>query len=62
MASLLGVSSLLDKAFQSDVGLIKAHEADKLGNLTYHRISRGSNPVIAMASKPTIAEADKIVR
>jgi 3-oxoacid CoA-transferase A subunit len=51
----------LEKAFQPDVGLIKADKADKLGNLVYRRISRGANPIIAMASRLTIVEVDEIV-
>jgi len=56
-----GKEYFLEKAFQPDVGLIKAHKADKLGNLIYYKISRGSNPIVAMASKLTIAEVDEIV-
>jgi 3-oxoacid CoA-transferase A subunit len=44
-----------------DVGLIKAYKADTLGNLVYRGTGRGANPVIAMASKLTIAEVFEIV-
>lgn len=56
-----GVEYLLEKPFRPDVGVIKAHRADKLGNLTYYAASRGSNPIIAMASKLNIAEVDELV-
>jgi 3-oxoacid CoA-transferase A subunit len=56
-----GKEYFLEKPFKPDVGLIKAHKADKLGNLTYYGTSRGSNPIIAMASTLTIAEVDELV-
>ena len=59
--SIDGKEYFLEKPLQPDVGLIKAHKADKLGNLTYYEVSRGSNPIVAMASKLTIVEVDEIV-
>ncbi|MFO7964865.1 MAG: 3-oxoacid CoA-transferase subunit A [Desulfobacterales bacterium] len=56
-----GKEYFLEKPFQPDVGFIKAHKADRIGNLTYYGSSRGSNPIIAMASKLTIAEVDELV-
>ena len=56
-----GREYFFEKAFQPDVGLIKADKADKLGNLVYRKISRGSNPIVAMASRLTIVEVDEIV-
>lgn len=56
-----GKEYFLEKPFRPDVGLIKAHKADKLGNLTYYAASRGSNPIIAMAAKLTIVEVDELV-
>jgi 3-oxoacid CoA-transferase A subunit len=44
-----------------DVGLISAAKADTLGNLVYHGTARASNPIIAMASRYTIAEVLEIV-
>jgi len=32
-----------------------------LGNLTYRKTARNSNPIMAMAGKITIAEVDEIV-
>ncbi len=52
---------LLETAIPSDFALIKAHKADKLGNLTYRKTARNSNPIMAMAGKITIAEVDEIV-
>jgi len=56
-----GKEYFLEKPFKPDIGLIKAHKADNLGNLIYYGASRGSNPVIAMASTLTIAEVDELV-
>jgi len=44
-----------------DVGLISADKADKLGNLVYHGTARAANPIIAMASRYTVAEVFEIV-
>jgi 3-oxoacid CoA-transferase A subunit len=56
-----GKEYILEKPIRPDIGLIKAHKADKLGNLVYHGTSRGANPIIAMASKLTIVEVFDIV-
>ena len=52
---------IFEKPIRPDVGLIKADKADKLGNLIYRGSSRGSNPIIAMASKLTIVEVFEVV-
>lgn len=52
---------LLEPAIAGDIALIRAHKADKMGNLTYHQTARNSNPIMAMAGKITIAEVDEIV-
>ena len=52
---------LLETAIASDFALIRAHQADKMGNLTYRKTARNSNPIMAMAGKITIAEVDEIV-
>ncbi|MGA2158250.1 MAG: 3-oxoacid CoA-transferase subunit A [Dehalococcoidia bacterium] len=56
-----GKEYIFETPVRPDVGLVKAARADKLGNLVYHGSARGANPVIAMASKVTIAEVDEIV-
>ena len=43
------------------VGLVKAARADTRDNLVYRGSARGANPVIAMASRYTIAEVFEIV-
>jgi len=44
-----------------DVGLISAAKADRAGNLVYHGTARANNPIIAMASRYTVAEVFEIV-
>ncbi len=52
---------ILEKPIQADYALIRAHKADRLGNLIYNKTARNSNPNMAMAGKITIAEVDEIV-
>jgi len=56
-----GKEYLLEKPLQPDFGFVKAWKADKLGNLVYHRMQRTHNPLVARASKVTIAEVLEIV-
>ena len=56
-----GVDYILEEPLRPDVGFVKADKADTLGNLVYHGSARGANPVIAMASKYTIAEVFDVV-
>jgi 3-oxoacid CoA-transferase A subunit len=56
-----GKAYLFQEPIVPDVGLISAAKADTLGNLVYHGTARASNPIIAMASKFTIAEVLEIV-
>jgi len=56
-----GVEYILEEPLRPDVGLVKAAKADKLGNLVYRGSARGANPIIAMASKLTIAEVFDVV-
>jgi len=56
-----GIEYIFEKPLRPDVGLIKAEKADTFGNLVYCGTSRASNPVMAMASRYTIAEVFEIV-
>lgn len=44
-----------------DVALIKAFRSDRIGNLVYRKTSRNFGPVMAMASKRTIAQVTDVV-
>lgn len=52
---------VLERAIHADVALIRAHQADPLGNLAYYKTARNFNPLMAMAARLTIAEVDEIV-
>ena len=56
-----GREYLLEKPLTADFGFIRAHRADKLGNLVYRGGGRGCNPVMATACRTVIAEVDEIV-
>lgn len=56
-----GKEYIFQEPIVPDVGLISAAKADAVGNLVYHGTARASNPIIAMASKYTIAEVLEIV-
>jgi 3-oxoadipate CoA-transferase alpha subunit len=56
-----GRPHVMELALPGDVALVEAWEADRWGNLTYRRSGRNFNPVMAMAAKLTIVQAQKIV-
>jgi 3-oxoadipate CoA-transferase, alpha subunit len=56
-----GRKYVLEEALAGDVALIEAWEADRWGNLTYRSSARNFNPVMAMAAKLTVAQAQHIV-
>jgi 3-oxoacid CoA-transferase A subunit len=56
-----GRPHLLEHAIRGDFSLIRAHKADRYGNLTYRGTSRTFNATMAGASGVTIAEVDEVV-
>ena len=56
-----GRDYLLEKPLRADVALIKAHKADKAGNLVYRKAARNTNPIMAAAADITIVQADEIL-
>lgn len=56
-----GEAYLLERPLHADFAIIRAHAADRWGNLTYRMAMRNFNPVMAMAAAVTIAEVDEIV-
>ena len=56
-----GRTYVLEYALPGDVALVEAWEADRWGNLTYNKSGRNFNPVMAMAGKLTIVQAQHIV-
>ncbi len=56
-----GRTFLVEESLPGDVALIKARKADKAGNLVYSKTARNFNPLMAMACKTVIVEAEEIV-
>jgi 3-oxoadipate CoA-transferase alpha subunit len=56
-----GQDMLLETALTADYALVKAHRADRMGNLLYRMTARNFNPLMAMASTTTIVEAEELV-
>lgn len=56
-----GKEYLFYPALHADYAFVKAHQADKMGNLTYLGTERSYNPLMAMAANITIVEAEHIV-
>ncbi|HTY56581.1 MAG TPA: 3-oxoacid CoA-transferase subunit A [Candidatus Binataceae bacterium] len=56
-----GRKYLLEHAIKGDASLIRAHKADRYGNLTYRGSARTFNATMAGASTVTIAEVDEVV-
>jgi len=56
-----GRPHLLEHAIRGDFSLIRAHKADRFGNLVYRGTSRTFNATMAGASSVTIAEVDEVV-
>jgi acetate CoA/acetoacetate CoA-transferase alpha subunit len=56
-----GKQFLLERPLRADFALIRCHEADYHGNLTYRLTAANFNPVIAFAADCVIAESTEIV-
>src|SRR5262249_52649478 len=53
-----GREYLLEEALPLDYALIRAWQADAFGNLRFRRSQRNFNPLMAMAAKVTVVEAE----
>ena len=56
-----GKQYVLEYPIHGDVALVKAETGDRWGNLNYRMAARNFGPVMAMASKKTIATVHEIV-
>ncbi len=56
-----GQRYLMERALTPDVSLVKAHTADKSGNLVFRKTARNFNPNVAQAGKLTVVEVERIV-
>jgi len=55
-----GKDYLLELPLTADVALIKAHRADRSGNLVFRKAARNFNPLMATACQYVIVEAEHI--
>lgn len=56
-----GRGYVLEYPIKADYALIKAHKADRWGNLIYRKTARNFGPVMAAGAKVTVAQVDEIV-
>ncbi|MDR7866915.1 MAG: acetate CoA-transferase subunit alpha [Sporomusaceae bacterium] len=59
--TLAGREYLVELPLRADVALLKAHKADKAGNLVLRRSAKNFNPLMALAAGTVIAEVEQIV-
>ena len=52
---------VLEYPIRADLALIKAHKADRWGNLVYRKAARNFGPIMATAAACTVAQVDEIV-
>jgi 3-oxoacid CoA-transferase subunit A len=53
-----GVRAILERGIVADLALVRAHRADREGNLIYRRTARNFNPLVATAGRVTVAETE----
>ena len=56
-----GQTYVLERGIRTDLSLVKAHKADRTGNLVYRKTARNFNPMIATCGAVTVAEVEQIV-
>jgi len=56
-----GRTYVLEYPIHGDVALIKAHHADRLGNLVYRKTARNFGPVMATAASTVVAQVAEVV-
>jgi acetate CoA/acetoacetate CoA-transferase alpha subunit len=61
IVEVAGRDYLVETPLQADFSLVGAWQADYVGNLSYLLTAHNFNPIIAMAGKTVIAEAESIV-
>jgi len=56
-----GETYVMERALLPDVSVVKAHTADKAGNLQFRLTARNFNPAVAMAGKLCVVEVEHVV-
>lgn len=55
-----GVRCILERGIVADLALVRAHRADREGNLRYRLTARNFNPLVATAGRVTVVEAEEL--
>jgi len=56
-----GREFLLELPLGADFALLRGHQADPLGNVTYYKTGRNYSPLMATAARTVVVEVDEIV-
>ncbi len=56
-----GKTYVLEKPLKADFTIVRAYKADRWGNLVFRKTARNFSPMMCMAGKITIVEAEHIV-
>ncbi len=56
-----GEEYVMEHSLFAELGIIKAWKADTAGNLIFRKTARNFNPIMATASRVTVAEVEEIV-
>ena len=56
-----GRDYLLEYPLRGDVALVKAHTADRMGNVVYRKTARNFGPVMATAATTTVVQVERVV-
>lgn len=56
-----GVGYVLEQPLKGDFAFVKAHAADRWGNLTYRYAGRNFGPVMAMAATTTVVQVSELL-
>jgi 3-oxoadipate CoA-transferase alpha subunit len=56
-----GRTYVLEYPIKGDLALIKAHVADRMGNLVYRKTARNFGPVMATAARTVAVQVDRVV-
>jgi 3-oxoacid CoA-transferase subunit A len=56
-----GREYLLEKPLRADFALVRAYKADRWGNLIFRKTARNFSPLMCMAARCTIVEAEHLV-
>jgi 3-oxoadipate CoA-transferase alpha subunit len=56
-----GCTYVLEMPIRADVALVRAHRADRAGNLVYRKTARNFGPVMATAAALTVVEVAEVV-